>query len=600
MYKKIIFNLLLSIVVILFNVLPTFAVGTIGDGGAGGGFQNGSTDGSFYTSIDGVRVTVIELESKTIKYCRDWSKYNVRSSYVSSGVFFGYTCKLQYSSSSTLTPQITDIYRVEKKENMPQILPEGTSLFEGVKKYFADKGTVQKIADLAGIKYQDIIDEKYIIMLEPLVHVVYTDSVYYIMTATEAALFDKMTSGGLRRSWIQNATLKNLPIAMFLNSPDPYFNIPTHPSKVANGRFENDYIIERMGVMLLHGKDVGYIPSDGLGIKEYTFYTDTDVIVSADVQNGSGQQFDPGNELTVTFSSSSHGTYSHADLNLPEGESRLAWFDWHTPSTPTPPGSDGITFNVSANDTSVDTHSHIICHIIPKPEGNEPPDPQGEDKAKDFSLSKTPPGTSTPDPHTWSDWNAKKIEGSSGGTDQTDTTSSNANDGADSGDDEEDSYELTEVTYTAQLNVGALTLSPDEVVPKSTYKNRFGNYTIHSGYGINCSLTAGISGTHPSGSVTPPQYAVAAFPEFGYSYDSNRRVLAGSSSGWGFAENEYSQTRRPVHFTPVWYPDNTDYIVSVRVDSAWTPVGELTAVVNSDNMDINGSVFDDWFVQRTK
>lgn len=64
---------------------------------------------------------------------------------------------------------------------------------------------------------------------------------------------------------------------------------------------------------------------------------------------------------------------------------------------------------------------------------------------------------------------------------------------------------------------------------------------------------------------------------------------------WSFKKNACSYYGSRVHFTPIWYPDDTQYPLPVYVMDAWTPGGELTATV-SDSLQIYGSCLDDWYI----
>jgi hypothetical protein len=68
-----------------------------------------------------------------------------------------------------------------------------------------------------------------------------------------------------------------------------------------------------------------------------------------------------------------------------------------------------------------------------------------------------------------------------------------------------------------------------------------------------------------------------------------------------FSRNKYSQYRDPVHFTPIWFPDENKYIVMVHAFDAWTPVGELRQFSDTDdNITIRGNVYDDWHIAPTQ
>ena len=52
-----------------------------------------------------------------------------------------------------------------------------------------------------------------------------------------------------------------------------------------------------------------------------------------------------------------------------------------------------------------------------------------------------------------------------------------------------------------------------------------------------------------------------------------------------------------VHFTPIWFPDATNYTVFTQVWDTWTPDGMLSINLN-DYVSIDGSLYDDWYTNR--
>lgn len=121
---------------------------------------------------------------------------------------------------------------------------------------------------------------------------------------------------------------------------------------------------------------------------------------------------------------------------------------------------------------------------------------------------------------------------------------------------------------------------------------------MKSGYGIKETATARLTTNAPASHYTSAQTAVSYFPEF--DYQNYWRLLSrsgGLNAAFQFKPNEYSTYNRPVHFTPVWFPDQTDYRVYTQVIDAWTPVGMLSLNLN-DTVHIYGSLFDDWFTKR--
>lgn len=151
-------------------------------------------------------------------------------------------------------------------------------------------------------------------------------------------------------------------------------------------------------------------------------------------------------------------------------------------------------------------------------------------------------------------------------------------------------YHWAWVSEAAGLNVGA-SLTPDANNPTA-----IGN-TIKSGYGVNLEVTArAIDYTDkPTTEFTDVQLILTRFPEFNYSTYARRLVSSGANT-YTFAVNPYSRFNSLVHFTPIWYADDKDYAVQVIASDCWTPAGELTAVVKSNNLFVNGDVYDDWII----
>lgn len=152
-------------------------------------------------------------------------------------------------------------------------------------------------------------------------------------------------------------------------------------------------------------------------------------------------------------------------------------------------------------------------------------------------------------------------------------------------------YDFTSTSYSASLT-GSMEIHPDDIVPTAV------GDTLKSGYGIKESTTARFSANAPESHYAPAQTAVSYFPEF--SYDSYWRLLScsgGNPATFAFKANEYSTYGRNVHFTPVWYPDGTNYTVYTYVIDAWTPSGMLSLNLN-DAVQIQGSLYDDWYSKR--
>ena len=145
--------------------------------------------------------------------------------------------------------------------------------------------------------------------------------------------------------------------------------------------------------------------------------------------------------------------------------------------------------------------------------------------------------------------------------------------------------------YSASIS-GEMSLMPDDIVPTASGK------TMKSGYGVKTEVRATLSTDAPTSHITYPQTAFSVFPEF--QYQTYLRLLqrsGGQSAKFIFKPNEFSTYDRTVHFTPLWFPDATDYTIYTQVWDTWTPDGMLSINLN-DYVSIQGSLYDDWYTNR--
>jgi hypothetical protein len=74
------------------------------------------------------------------------------------------------------------------------------------------------VADTTGVSYENMLAGQYKILLEPIAYVT-LNGTKYAFTATEAALYDRL-SGGSLRSKLPSVAFQNLPLALFLEYSD--------------------------------------------------------------------------------------------------------------------------------------------------------------------------------------------------------------------------------------------------------------------------------------------------------------------------------------------------------------------------------------------
>lgn len=80
--------------------------------------------------------------------------------------------------------------------------------------------------------------------------------------------------------------------------------------------------------------------------------------------------------------------------------------------------------------------------------------------------------------------------------------------------------------------------------------------------------------------------------------DTNNYV-ASSGYLYRFAPFTSSGETLDTHIIPIWYPDDTDYKVQVRISDCWTPAGELSYMGDSNSVVVKGSLFEDYKSRET-
>lgn len=560
--KKIIAFFLCFMIALSIVTTSSYAADTNVDGG--GGNMGEATGTSWWSpGRDGVRITVIRDRDDTpVTDPIDFS--NGGNSDIA--IHFEKSSKLSYCNGAGLIPA-TDRYKCFKpKQIMPYIINSKSrpASIAAIRNYFCREGTIQDIAAATGFAYEELISGAYKVLLEPIVYVRYHD-IMFAMTATEAALYNKMVSGDLRNN-LTNVTHKNLPMAMFLETADlgfPAWHGPT--DQVQN----DETIINELGLGIIRFSAPDPEPPKE---SDVTYRCDTEVVTSVLLSTSS--QKTPDNSAYATFSINGR-TYSHTDIYIPDGGSQLAWVKWRTPKEP-----GVITITIRSNCST--STNHITAEIVDL-DKNPPPDPQANDRNDGYSIPAKPSKQNVTS-LTWGEWDCWWHEYWVWH----------------SGDDDDDGYycdhgwwEYQWIPYSASL-AATFKTQPDEKSPTASGRQ------MKSGYGLNASVSAQVRSNAPSGQITGLQNAVTYFPEFNYTtyWRLLKRLNTGFSSNFEFQKNKYSTYGRPSHFSPVWFPDGR-YTTYVECIDAWTPAGMLQINL-TDDLTIRGSVFDDWHIGPTK
>lgn len=558
---KRILTLFISLIMLFHLAIPAFAADSNIDGG-GGDMGQGTAGNSWTPGRDGVRITIVRDSDNTpMSIPIDFS--NGANGDIK--IHFQFKNKLDYHSAAGLAPKQNGYASVKPANAMPRIVSSsGSNNIAAIRSYFCREGTIQDIAAATGFPYEDLIGGNYKILLEPIAYFKY-GGVMFAMTATEAALYNKQTANGLRRKMV-SLTHKNLPLSMFLETPDLGF--PAWGGSTSQAQTD-DTIIANLGLGIIRFSEPDPEPPKESNV---TYRCDTEVITAVTLTAGS--QKTPDSPAYARFSINGR-TYTHSDIYIPEENSQLAWVKWRTPKEP-----GYITITVSSNCST--SSNEIVAEIVDL-DKNPPPDPQANDRNDEYRLPSAPNNPNTTS-LTWGEWDCWWHE----------------NWVWHSGDEDDDGYwcdhgwwDYAWLSYSASLTA-TLQTKPDEKSPTASGKR------MKSGYGLNANVSAQLRSSAPSGHITGAQNVVAYFPEFEYKtyWRLLKRLNTGYSSTFEFQKNKYSTYGQSVHFSPVWFPDGR-YTTYTEVLDAWTPAGMLQINL-TDNLTIRDSLFSDWHIRPVR
>ena len=568
---KRILSLLLALVIAISAAIPAYATGDGNMDSGGSGMGDGTKTNYWNPGMDGVRLSVVHADNRAvIGSVVDWSNQKPNANIA----HFGKVSKLSYNAGRTLSPAVGGYVCVQPTQKLPKIISTGSSKasIAAIRSYFTDEQVIRAIAGYVGIDFDLLISGDYRIVVEPLAYLCYNGQ-QFAMTATEAALYDQVVNGDLRKK-LGTLTHKNLPLAIFLEEADLGYAAwsGSRTEKASNGD-----IISSLGIGIVRFNEVTTPPEPGE--YDYEYRVNTEVITSVEVRGG---QSDPDNPVSVRFNIQGR-TYTVSNVYYPDGDSQLAWVRWRTPAEPCV-----ITISVSVYGGG-SAQGTITCNIVDL-DGNDPPNPLADDRNNGFRLASVPKKEQVTSASwgIWSPWwqenwewveNWQKCWHTDRWTDADGKTHTDRwYHWVDNGWWEDHGWwEFDYNGYSASL-AGSMKITPDEKSPTATAS------TLKSGYGVQEKVTAKVT-TNQSAAVTAAQNAVTYFPEFGY--ENYRRLLeaeiSGRSTTFQFKANPYSTYNRRTHFTPIWYPDGS-YTPYTWLLDCWTPAGmEMSRNVQSGN-----------------
>ena len=370
---KRIWSILLTITVALTLLCPMTAYAATGEGnidGGGGNLGDATSHGSWNPGNEGVRVTIVRSDDHAVVS----TPIDLTNRAPAASIYhFGKVSKLQYTNGAALSPVQGSYTCIKPTQAVPRIIStNGRNNIEAIKSYFTDEQVIRAIANYSGMDFDTLIGGEYKILLEPIAYYKF-EGVMIATTATEAVLYDEIVGGQLRY-WMGSLTAKNLPLSMFLETPD--LGYPAW-SGATNKNASNADIKSSLGLGIVRFEEQ---PEDPVITSyDYEYRVNTEVITAVDV---SGGQSDPDNPARVTFTID--GRDYHVDnVYYPEGDSQLAWVRWTTPDTPQ---DMVITVRVSGPGNAQGT---INCKIVGLDQ-NPPPNPVADDRNDSFTPSSIP------------------------------------------------------------------------------------------------------------------------------------------------------------------------------------------------------------------
>lgn len=553
--------LVFALILSLLSAVPVYAVGEGNLDGGGGSMGQGTSLNSWSPGNEGVRVTVVRADGHE-PVTRPIDLTNKRPNIAYS---FGKVSKLSYTKGTALSVDTNAYEYVNPAQSLPRIISSkslGAANIEEIKSYFTDEQVIRSIAGLTGMDFDTLINGQYRLLIEPISFLKFQGTLIAV-TATEAALYDEMTSGAVR-SVLPSVAFQNLPLSMFLEISDLGYPAWTGPT---TGIRSNSEVKSSLGLGVVRFNEV---PPEEPEIREfdYEYRTNTEVITAVEV---SGGQSDPDHPVSVVFGVNGRN-YTVSNVYYPSGDSQLAWIRWTTPEEP-----QTMTITVRVRGGGRTAKSSLFIKIVDLDE-NPPPDPNADDRNDSFTRPGVPSNAQVTSA-SWGVWRpwwyAYWVWHS--------------------GDEDDDGYwcdhgwwEFDLDRYSASLTA-SMSITPDEKAPTASGK------TMKSGYGFNETVTTHVS-TNQSSAVTPAQNAVTYFPEF--QYERFWRLLERMSGGYSmrheFKENGYSTYNRRTHFTPIWYPDGS-YTPYTWLIDCWTPAGMLSMNL-TDTITIRGNLWSDWHI----
>lgn len=209
---KRIISLMLALVIAISAAAPAYATGDGNFDGGGGSMGDGTKTNYWNPGMDGVRVSIVDTGSHSVVRTPIDLTNKVP---VANVAHFGKVSKLSYNAGRGLSVSVSGYSYRNPSQSLPKIISTGSSKasIAAIRSYFTDEQVIRSIAGYAGMDFDTLIGGDYKLVVEPLAYLCYNGQ-QFAMTATEAALYDQVVNGDLRKK-LGTLTHKNLPLAIF-------------------------------------------------------------------------------------------------------------------------------------------------------------------------------------------------------------------------------------------------------------------------------------------------------------------------------------------------------------------------------------------------
>jgi len=277
------------LVIILFP-LPAFADYGNVDGGGGGlgagnnnnGWAISSQSGGLIFDAEGLRVYLVNSSTGApASPSIDITNSNIAINNVYNGQ--GRTKHEYRFINSNLN--MSSAYSYIRVNTSPQLLPRiipwnevsNDARIEAVKNWFLNSSYADWVLAHLGTNIDEVRAAGHLLAVEPIAYFRY-QGYNYAMTATEAALFNQVSGGGLA-NMLAPLTHKNLPLSLFLETSEftgSSFRIDAWTGSRTTNASDGD-IINQLGIGYIHYISSG-AETDTVGGTSFSYPTDTWVI----------------------------------------------------------------------------------------------------------------------------------------------------------------------------------------------------------------------------------------------------------------------------------------------------------------------------------